>query len=155
MVSAENKQWHFEADTRDSRDAWVIALEKAISNGLGQRLAEAEVKGSANGPSSRASCPPVNHQDPETIVRQLRTVAGNGVCADCGAAEPKWASLNLGVLICIQCSGVHRRLGSHISRVRSLELDDWPEPQLAVMRCIGNTLANSVWEAAAGPGGRR
>lgn len=47
----------------------------------------------------------------------LRRVCGNDICADCGAPEPDWASLNLGVLVCIECSGVHRNLGVHISKV--------------------------------------
>lgn len=62
--------------------------------------------------------------------------------------DPDWASLNLGEMVCIECSGVHRRLGTHISRIRSLMLDDWTPEAAAVMRAIGNTLANSVWEAA-------
>lgn len=37
--------------------------------------------------------------------------------------EPDWTSINLGVLVCIQCSGIHRSLGVHISKVRSLTLD--------------------------------
>lgn len=41
-------------------------------------------------------------------------------------SDPEWASINLGILICIECSGVHRNLGSHLSRVRSILLDDWP-----------------------------
>ena len=61
--------------------------------------------------------------------------------------DPDWASINLGVLICIECSGVHRNLGSHISRVRSLDLDEWPPGHLAVMTSIGNRTANSIWEA--------
>ncbi|PSN36242.1 Centaurin-gamma-1A [Blattella germanica] len=60
--------------------------------------------------------------------------------------DPDWASLNLGILMCIECSGIHRNLGSHISRVRSLDLDEWPPGHLSVMLSIGNTLANSVWE---------
>lgn len=40
--------------------------------------------------------------------------------------DPEWASINLGVLMCIECSGIHRNLGSHISKVRSLDLDEWP-----------------------------
>ena len=60
--------------------------------------------------------------------------------------DPDWASINLGVLICIECSGVHRNLGSHISRVRSLDLDEWPPGHLAVMTALGNRTANSLWE---------
>jgi Arf-GAP/coiled-coil/ANK repeat/PH domain-containing protein len=47
----------------------------------------------------------------------LQRVPGNDFCADCGAAEPDWASLNLGILLCIECSGVHRNLGVQISKV--------------------------------------
>uniref|UniRef100_A0A1I8I0J9 Arf-GAP domain-containing protein n=1 Tax=Macrostomum lignano TaxID=282301 RepID=A0A1I8I0J9_9PLAT len=77
----------------------------------------------------------------------IRGVFGNSECADCGRPGPDWASLNLGALVCIECSGVHRQLGTHLSRIRSLTLDDWPANHLLVMRAIGNKLANSVWEA--------
>lgn len=62
--------------------------------------------------------------------------------------DPDWASLNLGALICIECSGIHRHLGTHLSRVRSLDLDDWPVELSMVMTAIGNAMANSVWEGA-------
>lgn len=52
----------------------------------------------------------------EKPIDALNNVPGNGKCADCGAPEPDWASLNLGVLICIECSGIHRNLGVHISK---------------------------------------
>lgn len=61
-------------------------------------------------------------------------------------SDPDWASLNLGALMCIECSGIHRNLGTHLSRVRSLDLDDWPSELLMVMTAIGNALANAVWE---------
>ena len=48
--------------------------------------------------------------------------------------------------MCIECSGVHRKLGSHISRVRSLDLDEWPPGHLAVMAALGNLMANTLWE---------
>ena len=54
---------------------------------------------------------------PEKPIDLLRRVDGNTICSDCGAAEPDWASLNLGALLCIECSGVHRNLGVHISKV--------------------------------------
>jgi Arf-GAP/coiled-coil/ANK repeat/PH domain-containing protein len=54
---------------------------------------------------------------PEKPIDLLRRVDGNTICADCGASEPDWASLNLGALLCIECSGVHRNLGVHISKV--------------------------------------
>lgn len=57
------------------------------------------------------------HIKPEKPIDLLRRVDGNTICADCGAAEPDWASLNLGALLCIECSGVHRNLGVHISKV--------------------------------------
>ena len=70
-------------------------------------------------------------------------------------ADPDWASLNLGVLMCIECSGIHRNLGSHVSRVRSLDLDEWPPGHLAVMLALGNTAANAVWEGRVPAGEHR
>jgi hypothetical protein len=49
-------------------------------------------------------------------------------CADCGAAAPEWVSINLGVVICLECAGCHRSLGVHVSKVRSLVLDSMDEP---------------------------
>lgn len=63
------------------------------------------------------------------------------------AADPTWASLNLGALICIECSGIHRNLGTHLSRVRSLALDDLPRELTLVLGAIGNHMVNNIWEA--------
>lgn len=53
----------------------------------------------------------------ECVSSILREVPGNDICAECSTPEPDWASLNLGILLCIECSGVHRNLGVHISKV--------------------------------------
>ncbi|XP_070666695.1 ADP-ribosylation factor GTPase-activating protein AGD3-like isoform X2 [Malus domestica] len=84
----------------------------------------------------------------EKTIDMLRRVCGNDKCADCGAPEPDWASLNLGVLVCIECSGVHRNLGVHISKVRSLTLDVkvWEPSVINLFQSLGNAFANSVWE---------
>nr|GEU75117.1 ADP-ribosylation factor GTPase-activating protein AGD3 [Tanacetum cinerariifolium] len=78
----------------------------------------------------------------------LRRVCGNDKCADCGASDPDWACLNLGILVCIECSGVHRNLGVHISKVRSLTLDVkvWEPSVITLFQSLGNAFANSVWE---------
>lgn len=62
-------------------------------------------------------------------------VLGNDKCADCGSRKPKWASINLGIMLCIECSGIHRSLGVHISKVRSVTLDDWDVELQKVCYC--------------------
>ncbi|GMY17980.1 ADP-ribosylation factor GTPase-activating protein AGD4-like isoform X1 [Fagus crenata] len=78
----------------------------------------------------------------------LRGIPGNEICAECSTPEPDWASLNLGILLCIECSGVHRNLGVHISKVRSLTLDVkvWESTVLDLFQNLGNSFCNSVWE---------
>ncbi|KAJ4974898.1 hypothetical protein NE237_008072 [Protea cynaroides] len=82
------------------------------------------------------------------VSRILREIPGNDFCAECSAPEPEWASLNLGVLLCIECSGVHRNLGVHITKVRSIILDVkiWEPTILELFRALGNAYCNSVWE---------
>ncbi|CAI5517691.1 unnamed protein product, partial [Closterium sp. Naga37s-1] len=83
----------------------------------------------------------------ERPLEVLGYVSGNDRCADCSRAHPDWASLNLCVLLCIDCSGVHRNLGVHRSKVRSLTLDVkvWTAPLVRLMAIVGNDFANSVW----------
>src|SRR3989338_7649681 len=75
-----------------------------------------------------------------------RSSEANQRCADCGREDPEWASTNLGVFICIDCSGTHRRMGTHISKVRSIRLDKWQPAHITLLRQIGNSKANALWE---------
>ena len=65
--------------------------------------------------------------------------AGNKRCVDCGAHNPIWASLSYGTYFCLECSGIHRSLGVHISFVRSLNMDSWSLQQQGKMRRGGNS----------------
>ncbi|CAN6879039.1 unnamed protein product [Brassica oleracea] len=81
-------------------------------------------------------------------IRELLTQSDNRFCADCGAPDPKWASANIGVFICLKCCGVHRSLGTHISKVLSVTLDEWSDEEVDSMIEIGgNDSANSIYEA--------
>lgn len=66
--------------------------------------------------------------------------------------DPRWASWNLGIFICIRCSGIHRGMGTHISRVKSVDLDSWTDEQMQSILSWGNARANKYWEAKLAPG---
>lgn len=68
----------------------------------------------------------------------IKGLPGNDICADCLAPNPQWASASFATLICMDCSGRHRGLGTHISFVRSITMDSWTSQQLAVMKLGGN-----------------
>ncbi|KAI8524524.1 hypothetical protein RHMOL_Rhmol13G0156000 [Rhododendron molle] len=81
-------------------------------------------------------------------LKDLLLQSDNRVCADCGAPDPKWASANIGVFICLKCCGVHRSLGTHISKVLSVTLDEWTDDEIdAMVEVGGNASANSIYEA--------
>uniref|UniRef100_A0A8C8LW52 Small monomeric GTPase n=1 Tax=Oncorhynchus tshawytscha TaxID=74940 RepID=A0A8C8LW52_ONCTS len=135
IVSLTGQMWYFEASTFEERELWVTAIESQIFASL-QSCESMKNKSRLGSQSDAAS------------IQSIRNVRGNSFCVDCDTANPDWASLNLGALICIECSGIHRNLGTHLSRVRSLDLDDWPVELSMVLMAIGNTMANSVWEGA-------
>ncbi|XP_051948181.1 arf-GAP with GTPase, ANK repeat and PH domain-containing protein 1-like isoform X4 [Xyrauchen texanus] len=133
VITSTGQSWHFEAQSHEDRDAWVQAIESQI-------LASLQSCESRN--KARRSS-----QSDAVALQAIRNAKGNDLCVDCEAPNPTWASLNLGALICIECSGIHRNLGTHLSRVRSLDLDDWPRELTKVLTAIGNHMANSIWEA--------
>uniref|UniRef100_A0A674PLS8 Arf-GAP with GTPase, ANK repeat and PH domain-containing protein 3 n=1 Tax=Takifugu rubripes TaxID=31033 RepID=A0A674PLS8_TAKRU len=135
IVSLTGQTWNFEASTYEERELWVQSIESQIFASL--QSCESIKNKSRLGSQSDAMA-----------IQSIRNVRGNSFCVDCDAPNPDWASLNLGALMCIECSGIHRNLGTHLSRVRSLDLDDWPVELSMVMTAMGNAMANSVWEGA-------
>ncbi|ORE11849.1 ArfGap-domain-containing protein [Rhizopus microsporus var. microsporus] len=79
-------------------------------------------------------------------VKKIRLVPGNDKCADCKEDSPEWACTNLGIIVCIECSGIHRSLGVHVSKVRSVVLDNWESETIEVMLQLGNEVGNSIYE---------
>jgi len=94
----------------------------------------------------------------EQVEARLLAVRGNHLCADCTTSAPNcpprpaWASTNIGTLICIRCAGVHRKLGSHVSKVLSIKIDNWSMAQLELMEARGNERVNAELEAWLAPG---
>ncbi len=61
-----------------------------------------------------------------TVIEKYLKTPGNKLCADCKRPSPTWASINLGVFVCIKCSGCHREIGVHVTKIKSINLDLWP-----------------------------
>ncbi|KAM4044755.1 stromal membrane-associated protein 2 isoform 2-T2 [Anomaloglossus baeobatrachus] len=83
----------------------------------------------------------------QAVLSELLLREENKFCADCQAKGPRWASWNIGVFMCIRCAGVHRNLGVHISRVKSVNLDQWTQEQIQCMEEMGNGKARRLYEA--------
>ncbi|PFH51164.1 hypothetical protein AMATHDRAFT_59666 [Amanita thiersii Skay4041] len=86
-----------------------------------------------------------------TIERNQRTLLelaskpGNDVCADCKSRNPRWASHNLGIFICLNCASIHRKIGTHITKVKSINLDAWTKEQVENMKVTGNVKSNAIY----------
>ncbi|VDK21150.1 unnamed protein product [Anisakis simplex] len=93
------------------------------------------------------SLPSTSTKEKGSFLSELRRIPGNDKCADCGADAPKWASINIGVLLCIECCGIHRSFGVQISKIRSLTMDSFELEQRKLMLSLGNRLVNSIYLA--------
>ncbi|EGO00991.1 hypothetical protein SERLA73DRAFT_179008 [Serpula lacrymans var. lacrymans S7.3] len=79
----------------------------------------------------------------QRILMELVLVPGNDVCADCRSRNPRWASHNLGIFLCVSCASIHRKMGTHITKVKSITLDSWTKEQVEVMKQNGNVKSNA------------
>ncbi|XP_031848572.1 stromal membrane-associated protein 1 [Nomia melanderi] len=83
----------------------------------------------------------------QNLLTQMLRDEDNKYCVDCDAKGPRWASWNLGIFLCIRCAGIHRNLGVHISKVKSVNLDTWTPEQVVSLQQMGNSRARAVYEA--------
>ncbi|KAJ5301041.1 uncharacterized protein N7443_006043 [Penicillium atrosanguineum] len=81
----------------------------------------------------------------KALAELVRSVPGNDRCADCDAPSPGWASWNMGIFLCMRCGAIHRKLGTHISKVKSLSMDTWSAEQVDSMKSHGNLLMNKIY----------
>ncbi|XP_011681569.1 arf-GAP with SH3 domain, ANK repeat and PH domain-containing protein 2 isoform X9 [Strongylocentrotus purpuratus] len=136
---AQDRTYHFMADTEEEAEEWISVLNNS------KKFALEAVFNEGSSPSEVANR---GLQDlTQSIVKEVKRLPGNNICCDCTAADPQWLSTNLGILTCIECSGVHREMGVHISRVQSLELDRLSTAQLLLAITVGNEDFNEVYEA--------
>ena len=108
-------QMTFQAMGQDDMIEWKAVIEA----GIGLQLTKKKNTNTKNQAEMTTS------EEKFAYLQELREIETNRVCADCNQPDPEWGLMNLGVLICYECSGVHRSLGVHISKVRSLTLDAW------------------------------
>lgn len=131
-----------QAQSQEEMMAWITVIQNGIQAALDQQQ------------SKRASESPAagGRQAGNSAMARLQAFNEScRVCAECGDTNPCWASIMLGVTFCIECSGIHRAMGVHISKVRSLTLDDWSDSVLGVLMSIGNSISNQVFEGAYHP----
>lgn len=144
IVGPGRKSYVLQAESTKDLKEWTSALRRCIENEL--------VSGGNGRNSWRRSGSDKNGQfnirHDGVSAKILEIMENNNTCADCRAPNPDWASINLGIVICIRCSGVHRSMGSHISQVRSLTLDlnIWSTPLLGILAGIGNSESKKIYE---------
>ncbi|XP_023407416.1 arf-GAP with coiled-coil, ANK repeat and PH domain-containing protein 2 isoform X3 [Loxodonta africana] len=150
-VVSPTKSCMLQADSEKLRQAWIKAVQTSIATAYRDKSDESEKLDKKSSPSTGSLESGSESKEKllkgESALQRVQCIPGNASCCDCGLADPRWASINLGITLCIECSGIHRSLGVHFSKVRSLTLDTW-EPELLKLMCeLGNDVINRVYEA--------
>uniref|UniRef100_A0A671Z4A3 ArfGAP with SH3 domain, ankyrin repeat and PH domain 1a n=1 Tax=Sparus aurata TaxID=8175 RepID=A0A671Z4A3_SPAAU len=133
---SHNRTYHFQAEDESEFVSWVSVLTNSKEEAL-------NVAFQGGGQSSGVE----EEELTKSIIDEVLRSPGNDTCCDCGAADPRWISTNLGVLTCIECSGIHREMGVHVSRIQSLELDKLGTSELLLAKNVGNCSFNDIMEA--------
>uniref|UniRef100_A0A8C3F4K3 Arf-GAP with SH3 domain, ANK repeat and PH domain-containing protein 3 n=1 Tax=Chrysemys picta bellii TaxID=8478 RepID=A0A8C3F4K3_CHRPI len=133
---SHNRTYHFLAEDEQECTAWISVLSNSKEEAL--NVAFSRVHGSRESSMEGLT---------RAIIEEIKCMPGNSVCCDCSAPDPAWLSINLGILICIECSGIHREMGVHHSRIQSLSLDKLATSELLLAKNIGNSGFNDILEA--------
>ncbi|XP_013855250.1 arf-GAP with coiled-coil, ANK repeat and PH domain-containing protein 2 isoform X2 [Austrofundulus limnaeus] len=150
-VVSPTKSCMMQADSEKLRQAWIKAVQNSIATAFRDKGEDGEKldrkSSTSTGSLDSGGEPKERSLKGESALQKVLAIPGNSCCCDCGQPDPRWASINLGITLCIQCSGIHRSLGVHFSKVRSLTLDTW-EPELLKLMCeLGNQVINQIYEA--------
>ncbi|XP_060628400.2 arf-GAP with SH3 domain, ANK repeat and PH domain-containing protein 1-like [Anolis sagrei] len=133
---SHNRTYHFLAEDEQECSIWVSVLSNSKEEALNVAFKQAP---------DREGCSMVDLTG--AIIEEIKRMQGNSTCCDCSASDPAWLSINLGILICIECSGIHREMGVHHSRIQSLALDKLATSELLLAKNIGNSRFNDIVEA--------
>ncbi|XP_058232869.1 arf-GAP with SH3 domain, ANK repeat and PH domain-containing protein 1 isoform X3 [Hemibagrus wyckioides] len=132
---SHNRTYHFQAEDEQEFVIWISVLTNSKEEALNMAFRGEQTAGE-DGLEDLT----------KAIIEDVLRIPGNEVCCDCGAADPKWLSTNLGILTCIECSGIHREMGVHISRIQSMELDKLGTSELLLAKNVGNSNFNEIME---------
>ncbi|XP_047423885.1 arf-GAP with SH3 domain, ANK repeat and PH domain-containing protein 1 isoform X5 [Mugil cephalus] len=133
---SHNRTYHFQAEDEQEFVIWISVLTNSKEEALNMAFRGEQSSGGEDGLEDLT----------KAIIEDVLRMPGNEVCCDCGATDPKWLSTNLGILTCIECSGIHREMGVHISRIQSMELDKLGTSELLLAKNVGNSSFNEIME---------